>query len=965
MSDREVAQAIGMRFKGLDEQIILALELGNMAEEQEGLLAAALDQKMENLRPFSFSEAVDISTFKRSVAWALAGLAVFVLVMLSQWRTVLWESSQRIVRYSEEFTPPAPFSFVLLNDSLSLEKGESLRIAVRAEGSLVPSEMLLLKGNEKLRMRRSEPQEWLWIIESCQEPFSFRFSADGYQSATYQVELLELPKLRALQYLMKPPAYIGLPIQEGSLTGDIAVPEGSEMGFSVLGDNLDSLWWPRTGDTLIASAGAISYQALGDQVFRLMGASSQGVRELFAPVKINIIPDAHPQLAVHYERDSSLGRVQVSLEYSDDYGISRLERVLKIDDKSYRLALKARANGFYSEVLELDSLGDADNREISLFYRVCDNDAINGSKCSNSEVFRWTKYSKSSLAEKAKNELSDFRSTKEEREQEQALLQEMLSELQEKAKAAKSGDWQDQQKLESLLERLNESLKEQERRRLEMERNLEQLEGSEELKESLKDDEAAQQTLEELVAELEKLKDKLDLNAMKERLDRLQSEQQRQMQQEQRMDKLLEDLLFQRDLLDQVQRLEEMAKELDSVQSGDLKDIQEEFEQSKDKLDELKDKDATLKEEMDSEAYEQAEAQVEEGLQDAASESNSGGDPAESKKKASEGAKKMAQKLRSAFQKREQEALQANMESLRRILSNLEYFSHGVEASAVRMKSLESGDPVFRDLLKQQAVFERSIKVAEDSLLLLAERVPQVKATVFEELDNMYSSLGKATAELQEQSAAKASAYDQRAMSAANALALLLEESLDNMMAMMAQQKEGKQNCEKPGQGKPKPGSEGQQMQEMGEAIGKLPKGKKPGQEGNRGMSLSEQAELLKKQEALRELLQEQGKEKEDGSKPGDMGMGPDLENLEDAILEGDPELIRERFKRLESRMLESERANEERKQKEEREAEEADQTKMRDAAPNGSWELDSERQEEQLLFRPLRFTPFYRNLRL
>lgn len=226
----------------------------------------------------------------------------------------------------------------------------------------------------------------------------------------------------------------------------------------------------------------------------------------------------------------------------------------------------------------------------------------------------------------------------------------------------------------------------------------------------------------------------------------------------------------------------------------------------------------------------------------------------------------------------------------------------------------------------------------------------------------MQAALAKASAELQEQAAAKAAAYDQRAMMAANSLALLLEESLDNMMAMMAQQKEGKQNCEKPGQGKPKPGSEGQQMQELGEAIGKLPKGKKPGKEGGRGMSQSDQADLLKKQEALRELLKNEVDDKGGGDKPGGQEMGRDLDNLEDAILEGDPELIRERFERLESRMLESERAEEERKQKEEREAEQGSYLQMREGSEDGGAEELKEEQEEVLHYRPLRLSPFYRD---
>lgn len=961
MSYRQVAVAVGKHFNGIDDQILSALELGDLAEEQEGLLFAAMEQKVERLKDFSFAEAVDIEQFKRVISYSLGSLLLVVLLMFTEFRGPLWESSQRILRFTEEFVPPAPFRFVLLNDSLSLEKGEALRIAVRTEGGLVPSEMLLIKGNEEVRMRRSEPQEWLWLLESCQSAFSFRFKADGYLSDEYRVELLALPRLSGSFIEIKPPAYTGLSDQEQEFTGDVLVPEGSELELFFSGDNLDSIWWPRSSDTLSSISGRMAFIAEEEQVFSLFGLHEERQRRLFAPVNIRLIPDAYPQIALKWSRDSASDRTDISGTYSDDYGVRSLERVLVIDGKEYKGAMSLDGSGRFGESLSLDSLASKQrNREVLLYYKICDNDGYNGSKCRESERIAWLQLSERAKEEQARSNIELLRVSGEERKEEQRRLQEFLSEMQDKAKSSKSGDWKDQQKIEELLERLNESLKEQERRREEFKRNLESLEDSEELKERLKEDEESQQSLEELLEELEKLKNELDLNKMKERLDRLQSEQQRQMQQEERMDKLLEDLLFQRDLLEQVQKLEDLAKGLE--EGADIEALEKDYSETKEKLEDLKEQDASLKEEMNNDSFEEAQEQTEEAMDEIGEMSKAGQESSKSQKKGAEGAKKMAQSLRNAFQKRQKQALQANMESLRRILANLEHFSHGVEESAQQISSLESGDPRFRDLLKQQALFDRSIKVAEDSLLLLAEKAPQIRATVFEELSNMQAALAKASAELQEQAAAKAAAYDQRAMMAANSLALLLEESLDNMMAMMAQQKEGKQNCEKPGQGKPKPGSEGQQMQELGEAIGKLPKGKKPGKEGGRGMSQSDQADLLKKQEALRELLKNEVDDKGGGDKPGGQEMGRDLDNLEDAILEGDPELIRERFERLESRMLESERAEEERKQKEEREAEQGSYLQMREGSEDGGAEELKEEQEEVLHYRPLRLSPFYRN---
>jgi hypothetical protein len=299
-----------------------------------------------------------------------------------------------------------------------------------------------------------------------------------------------------------------------------------------------------------------------------------------------------------------------------------------------------------------------------------------------------------------------------------------------------------------------------------------------------------------------------------------------------------------------------------------------------------------------------------------------------------------------------------NMQALRRILENLERFSQDVEAYKEGVSSLEKNDPAFRSLLKKGSVLASNSKVINDSLVALSEKAPEIKDKVFNHLNEMQYQLGSAQGHLQEVELMKSSSAGQFSMMAANDLALLLDDAMQNMMSMMASKKKGEQNCEKPGGGKPKPGSMSEKLGKMGKMIEKLEKGSQPGSkgEGPDGKSIGQ---VLSEQESLREALQEMDKEggKENGNgKPLDQ----ELDEMEDLLLERNLSEYIERFKRVETRLLESEKANMERKQKEERMSKSADELGMRDVRKDDLTDKKNIQQKDILRLSPLLINPFY-----
>ena len=275
---------------------------------------------------------------------------------------------------------------------------------------------------------------------------------------------------------------------------------------------------------------------------------------------------------------------------------------------------------------------------------------------------------------------------------------------------------------------------------------------------------------------------------------------------------------------------------------------------------------------------------------------------------------------------------------------------------------MEKGDPRYRALLKEQERLAQGAGVIEDSLTILAERAPQVEEKVFKELQKMKGNLKDAQAALQETQRNKAANEHRFSMMAANELALLLDESMQQMMSMMAMQKPGKQNCQKSGGQKPKPGM-GQKLDQMGKKIQRLQQGqKKGGKKGKSGLGGKELVRILSEQEKLRKTLKEMAEKAKGKGRKGDLQKAAEeMEEVEKDLAQGRKSNYRERLQEIKTRLLESEKAELKRKKKEQREAEKAVDMVQAEAPAWFKGLREEETGEELIRSVPLDLSRFYK----
>lgn len=971
---QSAATDIGRKLPGFDHKILDALSLDLAAENKE-LLEAALDQKLAQFRDVDFKALLPWQDLKRLSLLFLIPLVI--IGALSQWeagRDILY-SSERLVYYNEDFLPPAPFDFIL-PDNQEVIYGEDVLLEISLRGSQIPNSIKAAANGVELFPVKTGPGTWTLKLEQLKEATQLHFQAMEYKSRYVEIDIIQRPSIAGLSLRVTPPRYTGIKEELTTLSGVHRFPEGSAVSMQLLnGTNLEEA-------ALVLKDAVIPFEA--DQAnfildetldFGLRIANAKVNTQLYQGSRIIAIKDQRPEIEVTNLDTSSSTESLISIAFADDYGIIKLERILHLDQKDINQTIRRSANGRVTDRLVLDSVMK-EAKNLSVSYRVWDNDGINGSKSSQTERIALSLLSAEDNLSKQINDLQSQSSFSEERSKDQKKLDEKLSALQRDMVDQKRLDWNTKQDLKEQLDELNKQRKQSIEKRKELKENLEKLEEdsqqAKELEKRLDEMNKEEDRLRALEEEIRELMEQLNMNELKQKLEELQQENQEQMRRDERMDDLLEDLLFQRDLLKEAERLDKLSKFLEEQSQKEESDLakteqnQKDLQEAIEKLEDLAKENSQLQELMNSEEFSEQKEKAENSLNEAKEQKqNKQSDQAnQSEKNASESTQEMSESLTAMMMQMQSQALQMNMETIRRILENLKQFSKDVEASGLAIGDLGKEDPRYRFLLTEQSRLLAGAQVIEDSLVVLAAKAPQVQEKVFKELRKMMQSLELGRGRLQEQDKVQASVQHQYSMMAANELALLLDNSLQNMMSMMAMQQKGNQNCEKPGGAKPKPGQMSEKLSQMGEMVQKLQKGSKEGQ-GKEGQGSREMAKIMSEQEALRQMIKDAESEQEGAGGNGDKDTDKlleELDRLEDDLLDRDFDAYQERMKRIETRMLEHEKALEERQQKEEREASQAKNQLM-----EGGSALDEESKlggKDAFRRSRLRLIPFYNTLR-
>jgi hypothetical protein len=721
---------------------------------------------------------------------------------------------------------------------------------------------------------------------------------------------------------------------------------------------------------------------------------------------INVIPDLYPAISIEEKKDSvSRLKMYFTGEVKDDYGFTHLAFIYhtlskkdstgkEIADKTITVNMpvsnSVQRDQFYY-YWDLSKLGVVAGDEVEYYFEVSDNDGVHGAKTTRTQRMLYHAPTEQEL--KDQNNANN-KKTEDELEAslaESQALQKDIDEMYKKLMEKKTLSWEDKKKIEELKNRQKElqqkidNVKQQQAQNSQQQSEFqpndpEAAAKQEEINKLF--DQLATDDMKKMIAQMEALLQNADKNKMQKSLDEMKQENKDTQKDLDRTLNLFRDMQVQKKLDDAIKDLNEMQKQQDSLskqsaEKNQSKEKQEEnkaaqdslnkkFDQLRKDLDALQEENQKLETPHDIPNTDLKEMEVQQQHREGSQNQNEGSPKkaSESQKKASDKMSELSSQLQEAQKKMEEEENSEDMQALRQLLSNLIQLSFDQEALMAKVNSTSVNDPQYTSLAREQKKLRDDSKMIEDSLLALSKRNPKISPLVNKEITNINMNMDRAQSSLGERNKAEAQNREQQAMTSINNLALMLNESLEQMMAQANAESKAQcsgGSCKKPGNGKKnKPGMSSLRSMQQGlnQQMKALQQSGKPG-------SAEQLAKMAAQQAYIRQMLQESmkpGKEGEGGPDPGGQTQAKMEETETDLVNKQVTAETIQRQQEILDKMLEFEKAEQQKEQDEQRQSNEA--KNQQESNPEGFSEYNSQKQKEAELLKtvPPALSLFYKN---
>lgn len=998
ISDEEAACQIGKYFPEISDQLLNTLQLYQQGANEGSLIAASIAQRTEKISWVPFQQAINFGENTRYLRYLVIPTLIILVVLLFV-PQMLTESSNRIIRFNEEFVPKAPFDLQITNEEMRAFRNEEFTLKVKAEGNVLPDHVYINAGGRRIKMQKDGEKEYTYRYENLRDNLNFRLEANGFFTEEHEVKVINRPALINFNVALDYPAYTGFKDQRLENTGNLIVPQGTKVEWTFNTDHTNDLGILLSEDSVQQSASeegkqlfSFAHRAMKNVNYSIGLRNDFGQNKEPISYRIEVIPDEFPQISLEQYQDTSLySYIILGGNISDDYGISALKvnyRLGKSDNfRSVNIPFQVSSTSqSYYMYWNIDSLGVKNGQEMEYFVQVWDNDGINGRKSSQTGVYQIRVPSLDELNKKVSESAKAAESQLEKSLEESKELNEDLKNVEDRLKGKKNLNWEDKKVLEELLkqkDKIEEEIKNLQKQNQEYNEKSERFQKkneslkkkSDELKKLM--DELLDEDTKKLYEELEKLlNEQNSLEDIQEKLDQLKNKEYNLEKELERALEMFKRLKVENKLNEIVekteqlqQKQEELAQETEE-KGADLDEakqqqdsLNQEFNKLQEELEDLEELNQDLKNPEPLQDTKPEEERVEEQMDKSSEELDQKNQKKanDAQKKAGEEMKKLSEKMQQMASGMEMEMLNENLDNLRDIVDNLVKLSFDQEAVIDGFQEVNQSDPRFVTLSQMQLKLKDDAQIVEDSLLALAERVFQISSFVTREVTEMNAHMDDAVKELRDRDKRKAMAEQQLTMTSINNLAILLDDVLQQMqqqmadaMGMPSKQKNGKKKGQMPNMS--------QMQQQLNQQIEDLKKS------GKSGRQLSQQlAEMIAQQEQLRESLQQM--KNDAGLKNGEEGIGEGIDQIIQKMEETELDLANkqiteetiERQKEILTRMLEAEDALRERDQDDEREGERPGDYQKRQPEAFEEYLKNKEREIELLKTVPVKLNPYYK----
>lgn len=1014
ISHHQAAQVIGEHFTNVKDKLLNILQLKEQSKSVSDatLIEASVNQKIEEIKLVPFASAINLSKNRQYAKYALVPLLLLLAILIGA-PNLIPNSTARLINNNQEFEPPAPFSFTLTNTNLEVVQFQDFDLNIKVDGTVLPNEAFVNISNFPYKLKKNSASEFSYRFSKIQKDVTFFFEANGVKSKEYTIKVIPKPAMISFYAEVQYPAYTGQKSEQLRNSGDMVVPAGTTILWNFEAQNTDEI------KVKFDNAQATNATQKSEQQFtlskRLFKDASYTVYLSNSRIQnadsisynISVIPDLYPVISATEKRDSVDKKyIYFYGDVADDYGVRRLEFKYKIEPKEqtsssdlgYQVKFvdiggTDKKAASFTYMWDVNLLGVKPGDRLTYFFEVWDNDGVNGSKSTRSQMMSFELPTLEEMDALADTKNDEIKNNLEKVKTNAKELKDEFKKLQEKMLQKKELAWEDKDKIENLLQKHQQMQEDIKNLQNEFSENLKDQKEFKEFSEDMqKKQEQLQKLMDEMLSDemkemLEKLQELMEKLNKEETIDQLKNFEMNSDQLEKEMDRMLE--LFKQlemeqkmnetidklnELSEQEQKLSEETKQQPEgakmeEQQKKQEEIDKKFEDLKKDMQDLQKMSDELNNKMDIQKQtEQQQQEISEEMKQSMQQmqQQNSQNASKNQKNASKKMQEMAQNLQQMQMQQQQQQMEEDMQAIRQLLENLVQLSMDQEDVMNYLQGTDINTPTYTELVRNQFKIKDDSKLIEDSLMALSRRVFQLQSFITKELTEVNRNMDDALDYLADRKPGQAGANQQFVMTSLNNLALMLDDAMQQMQQQMSQQMQGNQMCQKPGSNPKGMKGLGQLQKQLNDRITKMQQdikeGKVPGKQMNR-----EAAELAAKQAAIRKAMEQMQQQRDkDGKKPGD-GIGDlpkQMEQTENDLV--NKRLTAEMLKRQQeilNRMLRAADAEQEQEWDDKRLAETARERNRQ--IPPEVQEYLKKRQSEVELYKtvPPTLKPYYKSL--
>lgn len=465
---------IGNYYISVKDNLLNSIQLikQNYNTSSKNLANAAFEETFAKVKNLNFSELLNYSRLKKYFI-LLFGITLIIIVSLMS-SQILQESAFRLLDYNNEYVRPNDFGLEVLTKNEKITKGTNLNVEVKSYG-LTPEDIFIsIKSNSESefsqhKVKKDSNNIYTLQLRNIQNSFTYFAHKDNVTSSQFEISVTSLPVIKSANFEIIPPSYSKMPKTLQKNNGNITALKGARINFSITSTNTLSQAIRITNDEKYDTLSFVDrlitdrFKITTDELyyFRLLDDENNTNEN---PIKytVKVINDNYPEISILKPEQISLAPssdiVSMSYTIKDDFGFSRLSLRYYVSSNTDNLAdynsidvsipkEELEQNLYYN--WDISRIGLRENDVLSYYLEIFDNDMVSGPKKTRSPIYKLRIPSLDELFAEAENKqesaIEDLTQTLKEAEELKYEMEQIQNELKQNEKKI---DWNEKERIE-------------------------------------------------------------------------------------------------------------------------------------------------------------------------------------------------------------------------------------------------------------------------------------------------------------------------------------------------------------------------------------------------------------------------------------------------------------------------------------------------------------------------------------